>query len=102
MFGPKMRQILNDIDRVQWSGAKPLGPFGAWLAFRTSLIFRSSAQLKLFSLVEIPAGMYMKVKDPKWGRAIEAYLGKTYTNFLVENIDDRDALFRILEKHSCS
>jgi chromosome segregation ATPase len=45
--------------------------------------------------------MYMKVKDPKWGRAVETVLGKSYTNFLVENFDDRDVLFRILEKSNC-
>jgi chromosome segregation ATPase len=45
--------------------------------------------------------MYMKVKNHDWARAIEAYLGKTFKNFLVESYDDRDKLFGILEKHNC-
>ncbi|TIA89765.1 hypothetical protein E3P99_01907 [Wallemia hederae] len=69
-FGPKMPDIIREIDRQQWN-EKPIGPLGR----------------------------YVKLIDGKWGRVLESVLGHTLNAFACTNFQDRKKLLTILKKH---
>lgn len=57
--------------------------------------------VKKFSLPPVgPAGLYMKIKDPKWGLAVQVIVHKNVTSFLVNTHRDCSELQAILRKHS--
>lgn len=69
-FGKNMRSLLQEIERQQWSGRKPVGPFGR----------------------------YIKVKDPQWVSLLQAQIGRHMYSFVVENSADKFKLLNMLKQ----
>jgi chromosome segregation ATPase len=77
-FGPRMGNILKDIDECEragnWRGAKPIGPFG----------------------------LYVKLNDQKYRRVVESLLDPLLNSFAVDNDADYQRLQRILRNNETS
>ncbi|KAJ2914708.1 hypothetical protein MD484_g5713, partial [Candolleomyces efflorescens] len=68
-YGQNIKAVLDEIDRCQWIGDKPLGPLGR----------------------------YVKAREPeKWGDILRGQLLTLLTAFAITNPKDRDQLKRIL------
>ncbi|KAI0647716.1 P-loop containing nucleoside triphosphate hydrolase protein [Trametes meyenii] len=69
-YGSNMDRLLSDINRAQWFGQRPVGPFG----------------------------MFVKVKDPeRWGRLLRVVIGGAMSNFAITDARDRPALAKMLK-----
>ena len=68
-YGQNIEAVLDEIDRCQWIGDKPLGPLGR----------------------------YVKAREPeKWGDILRGQLLTLLTAFAITNPKDREQLKRIL------
>ncbi|KAJ2932349.1 hypothetical protein H1R20_g4748, partial [Candolleomyces eurysporus] len=71
-YGQNIKAVLEDIQKCQWIGDKPLGPLG----------------------------LYVKAKEPeKWGEILRGQLLNHLTAFAITNPKDREQLKNILGKY---
>ena len=70
-FGTNITQVLQDIDRHQWAGVKPLGPLG----------------------------LYVDLKDKLYADLMRSNLGNQMTAFAISHDQDRGPLKKILNGH---
>jgi chromosome segregation ATPase len=69
-YGKNMRSLLQEIERQQWSGRRPVGPFGR----------------------------HIKVKDRRWISLLQAQIGRHMYSFVVENSADKFKLLNMLKQ----
>lgn len=69
-YGHNLRVLLSEIDKQQWRGRKPAGPFG----------------------------INVKLQDPQWKRVLQTQIGRHMTSFVVENSADRSKLLQMLKQ----
>jgi chromosome segregation ATPase len=71
-YGQNIKAVLEEIDRCQWIGDKPLGPLGR----------------------------YVRAREPeKWGDILRGQLLNLLTAFAITNPKDREQLKKILGKY---
>lgn len=71
-FGKRLESVKQEIERTQWRGERPLGPFGS----------------------------YVTLKDTaRWGAVMRVMLGQMMSAWAVTNQQDRAMLMRILRKY---
>ncbi|TFY75234.1 hypothetical protein EWM64_g8778 [Hericium alpestre] len=71
VYGRDMERVLGEIDRMQWHGEKPIGPFGR----------------------------YIKAKEPElWAVPLRHVLGGLMSTFAVTDHRDRNALKNLLNR----
>lgn len=70
LFGTGIHRVLQEIDRAQWTGPKPLGPLG----------------------------QYIHLLDERYGPVIHSIMGEAMCGFSVRNASDRTKLLDILRR----
>ncbi|KAK7048559.1 p-loop containing nucleoside triphosphate hydrolase protein [Favolaschia claudopus] len=70
-YGKNIQKVLEQIDRTQWYGEKPLGPFG----------------------------IHVKVRDNQWAELLRSQLGSLLTSFAVTETKDLNVLRKILAEY---
>lgn len=71
-FGHNLEQVIKEIDKVQWKGQRPVGPFG----------------------------LFVQAKDPqKWGGVLRVTLGQAMSSWAVTHPADRQVLAKILKHY---
>ncbi|KAG9315735.1 P-loop containing nucleoside triphosphate hydrolase protein [Chiua virens] len=69
-YGNDIKGVLQSISRAHWHGATPIGPLG----------------------------LFVKLKDQKWGQLLRAQLGLFMTSFACTDARDRSQLKKILDQ----
>ena len=69
-YGHDIKGVLQSINKVHWHGGTPVGPLG----------------------------LYVKLKDQKWGQLLRAQLGNLMTSFACTDARDRPQLKKILDQ----
>ncbi|KAF3927142.1 hypothetical protein ABW20_dc0100268 [Dactylellina cionopaga] len=73
-YGNNTDKLLQDIDRVQWTAGKPIGPIG----------------------------LLVKLRQKNWSSILEKQLAGVLSGFIALSLEDKDRLMGLIRQHKCT